>query len=208
MKTIPLVNASPLGSASRAYAIARKAADKLLDSGANTRLIERDLSPAHPSPIAKDYADAVAKRAERDAPAFAQSEILIQEVIDCDYLIIATPMHNFTAPASLKLWIDYVLRVNRTFTHRDGYKIGLLADRPTLVVVGSGGVYHGAHARQPDYLSSYFALILATIGINNVQFIHLQGLVRPDMAEQSRILAERQLAVHPVFGLVSAATGS
>ncbi|MDL2401072.1 FMN-dependent NADH-azoreductase [Rhizobium mayense] len=201
MKTILLVNASPLGSASRAYATARKAADNLLESEANIRLIERDLSATHPSPITKDYADAVVQRAERDAPAFAQSEILIQELIDCDYLIVATPMHNFTVPASLKLWIDYVLRVNRTFTHRDGYKIGLLADRPTLVVVGSGGVYHGAHAKQPDYLSSYFTHVLATIGINTVQFIHLQGLVRPDMAEQSRILAERQLAAHPVFGL-------
>jgi len=208
MKTILLVNASPLGAASRVYAVERKAADTLLEAEPDVMLVERDLSAMRLPPIAGDYADAIVQRAESHVPAFAQSERLIEDVIACDYLIVATPMHNFSVPASLKLWIDYVLRAGRTFTHRDGNKVGLLEDRPALVVVGSGGFYNGAQARQPDYLSPYLTHVLATIGIGSVQFIHLQGLVRPDMAEQACELADRQLAVHPVFGLASALTGS
>lgn len=208
MKTILLVNASPLGPASRVYALAKRAADNVLEAGADIRMIERDLSATRLSPITEDYADAIVQRAESGAPAFAESETLTEELVACDYLIVATPMHNFAVPASLKLWIDYVLRDGRTFTRRDGYKVGLLADRAALVVVGSGGVHSGPHARQPDYLSPYLAHVLATVGIGNVQFVYLQGLARPDMAEQSVVWAERQLAASPVFGLASALTGS
>lgn len=204
MKTILLLNASPLGPASRAYRLARKAARNLLIAGSDIALVEHDLSAMRPSPISGRYADAIISRAEQDAPAFAESETLIREVESCDYLIVATPMHNFTVPASLKLWIDYVLRAGRTFAHRDGYKVGLLEDRPVLVVIGSGGVYNGPHARQPDHLSPYFTQVLATIGIRDVQFIHLQGLARADVAEQSLALGEGQLAANPVFGLTSA----
>ncbi|TXH81648.1 MAG: FMN-dependent NADH-azoreductase [Rhizobium sp.] len=208
MKTVLLVNASPFGTSSRVYAMARKAADNVLEAGPGVRLIEGDLSVLRPSPIAGDYAAAIARRAESHAPAFAESELLIGEIIACDYLIVATPMHNFSVPASLKLWIDYVLRDGRTFTRRDGYKVGLLADRPALVVVGSGGAHNGPDARQPDYLSPYLAHVLATIGISSLQFIYLQGLARPDMADQSLACGERQLAAYSIFGLVSAAMGS
>ncbi len=52
-----------------------------------------------------------------------------------DALLISTPMHNFTVPAALKLWIDFVLRVGRTFKSTAEGKFGLLADRPALVLV-------------------------------------------------------------------------
>lgn len=208
MKTILLINASPFGAASRNYKLARKAADNLLDARPDIMLVERHLAAARQSPIAEDYADAIVKHAERDAPAFAESEILIREVEACDYLIVATPTHNFSVPAALKLWIDYVLRADRTFTYRDGYKIGMLDDRPTLVVVSSGGVHNGPNARQPDYLSPYLTEILATIGISDVQIIRLQGLAIPDFAAESLALGDRLLAANPIFGLTSVITGS
>ncbi|MBB6482993.1 FMN-dependent NADH-azoreductase [Rhizobium lusitanum] len=208
MKSVLLVNASPQGPASRAYGMARKATDNLLSTEPDIRLVERHLSANSPSPISGAYADAIVQRARRETPAFVESETFIQDVIGCDYLIIATPMHNFTVPASLKLWIDYVLRDERTFTRRDGYKVGLLADRPALVIVGSGGMHNGPHARQPDYLSPYLTHVLTTIGISSVAFIYLQGMARQDAAEQSLVSADRQLAANPVFGLVSAVAGS
>ncbi|MDM0022482.1 NAD(P)H-dependent oxidoreductase [Variovorax saccharolyticus] len=39
----------------------------------------------------------------------ARSEVLIRELEQADCLVIATPMHNDTVPAALKLWIDQSL---------------------------------------------------------------------------------------------------
>ena len=45
----------------------------------------------------------------------SRSEELIQELESSDFVVIGTPMHNFTVPSALKAWIDHVVRVRRTF---------------------------------------------------------------------------------------------
>src|SRR6476469_9541206 len=69
--------------------------------------------------------------------SISQSEDLIQELESSDFVVIGTPMHNFTVPSTLKAWIDHIVRVRRTFnTTKDGY-VGLLRDRPVFVAVSS-----------------------------------------------------------------------
>ena len=50
----------------------------------------------------------------------SQSEELIAELESSDFVVIGTPMHNFTVPSALKAWIDHVVRVRRTFTVTPG----------------------------------------------------------------------------------------
>ena len=71
-------------------------------------VVERDLAAKPLPPITRDYARAVTSR-HPDTSAFDISEQLVREIETTDALIINTPMHNFTVPAALKLWIDYVL---------------------------------------------------------------------------------------------------
>jgi len=52
-----------------------------------------------------------------------------------------------------------------------------LKDRPTFVLVSSGGFHVGERARQADFLTPYLKYALASIGIEDVHFIPLQGLV-------------------------------
>ena len=96
-------------------------------------------------------------------------------------------MHNFTVPAALKLWIDYVLRIHRSFAATPEGKVGLLQDRPTLVLVSAGGFYQGVRARQPDFLTVYLRHVLSTLGITEVAFVHLQGLAHGDAAVQAAL---------------------
>ena len=67
--------------------------------------------------------------------------------------------------AVLKAWVDQVVRIHRTFRSTPSGKVGLLADRPTFVIVSSGGWFTPPKARQPDFLTAYIASILATLGI-------------------------------------------
>ena len=77
-------------------------------------------------------------------------------------------MHNYTVPATLKAWLDQVVRFGRAFESTPDGKIGKLRDRPTWIVVSSGGYITGERARQPDFLTGYMSAILATIGIRDV----------------------------------------
>jgi FMN-dependent NADH-azoreductase len=172
-------------------------------------VIERDLAAAPLPPVARDYARAITSR-KPDKAQFEVSEQLIGEIETTDALIINTPMHNFTVPAALKLWIDYTLRIHRTFSATPDGKVGLMRDRPTIVIVGSGGVHSGERARQPDFLTPYLRFALGSIGIHSVRFLLLQGLVMGEAAVAKALDAARvQLTGDAAFASLAAqAAGS
>ncbi len=65
-----------------------------------------------------------------------------------------------------------------TFRSTPAGKVGLLADRPTYVVVATGGFITGERARQPDFLTPYLEAVLATLGIKTIQFLYLERIPR------------------------------
>lgn len=175
MTRILLLNSGPHSDASHGYRLAMEA---IAASGMeNVQITERDLVRAPIPPIGRDYALAVTSRAAHDDQAFAWSERLIAELEQHDVLFIVTPMHNFTVPAALKLWIDHVIRIDRSFVSTPEGKLGLMKDRPTFVLVSSGAFHVGERAKQLDFLTPYLRYALASIGIMDVHFFPLQGLV-------------------------------
>ena len=124
----------------------------------------------------------------------SQSEELIQELESSDFVVIGTPMHNFTVPSALKAWIDHVVRVRRTFNVTAEGKVGALRDRPVFVAVSSGGRYSGEHARQPDFLTPYLKAILGTIGLHDLTFFSVEGsALGPDAVAEARAKTDQAL---------------
>ena len=75
----------------------------------------------------------------------ALSDTLLAELEQADEYVIGVPMHNFGVPSVLKLWIDQIARVGRTFSYADGTPKGLI-DRQ------EGDVHHRdwRHLRRAD----------------------------------------------------------
>lgn len=205
MASILLVTASPYGTSSRGTDFAAQAVANLLVRDPSLRLVERDLTKLPQPVLPQSYAEAIVTRQPHDAEAFALSEQLIREVEDASFVIIATPMHNYTVPASLKLWIDLVLRFGRTFAPVNGVKTGLLEDRPTLIVVTAGGLVTGPNANQPDHLTGYMTDVLATIGIRALRFQYLEATVNAQLAEQAQSRSEQDIARDTDFGYLQIA---
>ena len=118
--------------------------------------------------------------AAREYPSLDISEMLIGELEATDFLVISTPMHNFTLPVALKAWIDQIVRFGRTFQSTPEDKIGLLTDRPTYIVIASGGAISEPAKQQPNFLRPYLTAILECIGIRDVTFITAEALRRGD----------------------------
>ncbi|MFT4432930.1 FMN-dependent NADH-azoreductase [Caballeronia sp. 15715] len=200
MNDFLFLSASPNQQASHAYRFADALLKKLSERHPGMSVNKRDLAANPLPPLSAAYGSALTKRTPFDDPAFRQSEELIDELERSRHLLIATPMHNFTVPATLKLWIDYVLRIGRSFSAGPEGKVGLLADRPTYIIVSSGGIHQGPQARQPDFLSDYLRHALKTIGITNSHFIYLQGMVGSEEAVAAAIsTACQQLSKTPLF---------
>lgn len=175
------VEASP-----RAESVSRTAAAALLarlaERHPGAEIIRRDLARTPPPHVDAGFARGMRLRPEQRASApvdpMALSEALIAELEACDLLVIASPMHNYTVPSTLKSWIDHVVRARRSFGFdAEGHKYGLLADRPTYLLTASGDP-RGAPGDQPDFLTPYMLAILRTIGITSVRVLSLQATAR------------------------------
>ncbi len=189
MKILHLI-CSPRGQASESYRLSQKIVGHLLDSEPTATVIIRPIGGAI-ADLDERYATALGGTERSFAELFAEgsmsrSEELIQELESADFVVIATPMHNFTVPAALKAWIDHVVRVRRTFNVTAEGKLGSLRDRPVFVAVSSGGRFSGERTHQPDFLTPYLKAILGTIGLHDLTFFSVEGsALGPDALARS-----------------------
>ncbi|WP_323027971.1 NAD(P)H-dependent oxidoreductase [Gelidibacter japonicus] len=67
---------------------------------------------------------------------------LTQQVLDADNIVLASPMYNFSLPATVKAWVDAIVVNNKTFAfiEGEGFK-GLCENKNALVLLVSGGDY-------------------------------------------------------------------
>lgn len=143
-------------------------------------VLYRDLAK-HPSRpldaawIASSYTPEDARAPEQKA-IIASSERLIAELEQADEYVFGVAMHNFSIPSVLKLWIDQVVRKERTFSYTANGPQGLLTGKKATVLVASGGVYQaGTPAAGMNFIEPYLKTILGFIGVTDVQFISAGG---------------------------------
>jgi FMN-dependent NADH-azoreductase len=114
-------------------------------------------------------------QAQQAAVDFADE--LIAEVEAADAIVIAAPMYNFSIPSTLKAWIDHIARAGRTFRYTESGPQGLLTGKKVFVVTGRGGVFSGeSPARGMDFQEPYLRTVLGFLGLDDVTFIHIEGL--------------------------------
>ncbi|MBA6287404.1 FMN-dependent NADH-azoreductase [Colwellia sp. MB3u-4] len=145
------------------------------------------------------YADAVCtgqQPHDTNQGSLALSDRLIASLEFADVVIIASPMHNYFLPSSLKSWIDHIVRAGKTFEITATGKQALLNDKPVYILISSGGFFLNANATQPDFFTPYMKEVLGTIGLKNMHFFALEGtalshnLVQPQIDKLKREICE------------------
>ncbi len=128
-------------------------------------------------------------RTELQRQALSYSDALVAELQQADIVVIATPIYNFSIPASLKAWIDMVARARKTFRYTENGPEGLLRDKQAYVVVASGGVGVGSAV---DFATPYLRHALSFIGIDDVEVIAAEKL--NSQADEAMDAARMQIA--------------
>lgn len=210
MSTILYLECSPRGLASYSSLIAEETVQKLQDKFPAAQIVRRNLGSNPPPHVDGRFTSAMfvpaAQRTEAEVEALALSELLIAELEAADIVVIGTPMHNYSVPSPLKAWIDHIVRVHRTFNLTPQGKVGVLSDRPVFVVVAAGGFFASETTRQPDFLTPYLRAVFATIGINSLEFVNMEGLGRGGeallaMLDRARSRIEGELLADSVSAL-------
>ncbi|VVO33517.1 FMN-dependent NADH-azoreductase [Pseudomonas fluorescens] len=193
------VSCSPRGQASESNRLSQNIIGYLLKSDPTAVLINRTVvGEGALSHVDENYATSQQSSADvSQEGSISRSEELIQELKSSDVLVIGTPMHNFSVPSTLKVWIDHIARVRRTFNVSAQGKTGTLRDRPVFVAVSSGGRFSGERARQPDFLTPYLKAVLGMIGLHDLNFFTIEGTaLGPDAVAEARTQADQALQAY------------
>ncbi|MBZ9664057.1 NAD(P)H-dependent oxidoreductase [Pseudomonas sp. LMG 31766] len=187
---------SPRGAESESLRLSHLVLDGL---GGQHSLEVQDVDLNDLQHVDRDYAMALASPSDSDqtepGSALRRSAELIRQLDEADVLLIATPMHNYTVPSTLKTWVDHVVRIRMTFNGTPQGKVGLLRDRPVYVAVASGGLISGEQARQPDFLRPYLQVALGTVGLKDIHFFCVEGTARGEQALlEARAVVQSQVA--------------
>ena len=189
------INASVNTTDSASRQLAGYYESRMIDKYPNLKITHRDLSMGM-TPINEDWINASSipeeKRDQYQQKILALSDHLINELVDADEIVLATPMYNFSVPGNLKIWIDQIARAGKTFQYTAEGPRGLLRDKPVKIIITTGGTPVGSEI---DYLSAYLKQIFNFIGITDVSLIAADQL----MMDRDNSLKQAKTQIHQLF---------
>jgi FMN-dependent NADH-azoreductase len=179
MPTLLQVDSSPLPT-SVSRELTREFAAAWIQSHPDGQIIYRDVAAQAPQPIdaawiAASYTPEEARTPEQIA-TLAVSEELIAELEQAEEYVIGVAMHNFSIPSSLKLWLDQVVRKDKTFAYDQRGPRGLLAGKKATLAIASGNVYHsGSPYAAYNFTDPYLKTLLGFLGITDLTVVSAGG---------------------------------
>ncbi len=180
MATLLHIDSSPLydRSVSRQLSGAFVERWKTLRSGAT--VIDRDLNATSIPPISAEWIGAAYTPDEARTPQqknlLALSDTLLAELERADEYVIGVPMHNFGVPSVLKLWIDQISRVGKTFSYANGAPKGLLVGKKATFIIATGGNYDAqTQMASFNFVEPYLRSVFGFLGVTDATFLTAGG---------------------------------
>ncbi len=187
MTGLLVVETSPRGNASVSRNMTRRYLAEWQALNPNGKIIRRDLAEEGLPHVTMPWLGAYftppdAQTAEMKAQ-LRLSNTLVGELLDCDELVIATPVYNYNIPAALKAWVDHIVRKGVTLGF-DGS--GLVTGKKATLLIASGGEYgESSPIRDRDIATQYLRMILKVLGFVDITVVAGGGAKNVDLGEIS-----------------------
>lgn len=109
----------------------------------------------------------------------------LNQFIEADKVVFAFPMWNFTVPAVLHTYMDYLSQAGKTFRYTSEGPVGMLTDKKVALLSARGGVYSEGPAAAIEMANKYVKTLLGFWGISTVTEVIVEGHnAAPDKAEE------------------------
>lgn len=147
--------------------------------------------PAHPTELwtIANYVPPDSRTPEMET-ALADSEQLIEELLWADRLLLGVPMYNFSVPSTFKVYVDNIVRVNRTFAFDPASFTfeGLAINKKVLVITPSAGNFApNTPMGSMNFCETYLQSILGFIGIEDITVVAVPNQFMPDEIRQQEV---------------------
>ena len=180
MATLLHVDSSPLYERSVSRQLSAAFVQQWKSRHPGEKVIQRDLNATPLATISAEWVGAVytpeGARSPEQKKLLALSDTLLAELEQADQYILGVPMHNFGVPSVLKLWIDQISRVGRTFSYDGGVPKGLLVGKKATFIIATGGVYDAqTQMASFNFVEPYLRSVFGFLGVTDATFLTAGG---------------------------------
>ncbi|MYL65678.1 FMN-dependent NADH-azoreductase [Bacillus hwajinpoensis] len=122
---------------------------------------------------------------EEEIVATEQVNHYLNQFLEADKIVIAFPLWNFTIPAVLHTYFDYLGQAGKTFRYTAEGPVGLLPEKKVALLNARGGVYSEGPAQASEMAVNYVKTLMNFWGIEDTTSIIIEGHNQyPDRAEE------------------------
>lgn len=108
----------------------------------------------------------------------------LNQFLAADKVVFAFPLWNFTVPAVLHTYFDYLAQAGKAFKYTEQGPVGLLTGKKVALVNARGGVYSEGPAQSAEMAVNYVTNMLHFWGIQDIETVIVEGHNQfPDKAE-------------------------
>jgi FMN-dependent NADH-azoreductase len=180
MPTLLHIDSSPLYGRSVSRELTGAFVAQWQSSHPDGTVVDRDLNSTSIPPVDADWVGAAYTPAEARTPeqieVLALSDTLLAELEQADEYVFGVPMHNFGVPSVLKLWIDQISRVGRTFSYADGTPKGLLVGKKATFIIATGGMYDAqTQMASFNFVEPYLRSVFGFLGVTDTTVLTAGG---------------------------------
>src|ERR1700685_3466707 len=173
MSTLLHIDTSPLYGRSVSRELTAAFVTQWKASHPDGRVVDRDLNATAMPPIHAEWVGAVytpeEARTPRQKELLSLSDSLLAELEQADEYVIGVPMHNFGVPSVLKLWIDQIARVGRTFSYSEKGPKGTF-------IIATGGIYDAQTKMASfNFVEPYLRSVFGFLGVTDATFLTAGG---------------------------------
>jgi len=178
--TLLHIDSSPLYGASVTRELSAAFVNHWEASNPDSSVLERDLTATSIAPIDANWVGAAYTPEEVRSPEqteiLALSDSLVAELEHATEYVIGVPMHNFSVPSVLKLWIDQIARLGRTFVFEDGKPKGLLVGKKATIIIATGQHYDAqTKMASLNFVEPYLRSIFWFLGVTDASVLTVSG---------------------------------
>jgi FMN-dependent NADH-azoreductase len=180
MPTLLHIDSSPLYGRSVSRQLTGAFVTQWKSSHPNGAVVDRDLNATPNPPVTAEWVGAAYTPEEARTPQqkelLALSNALLAELEQADEYVFGVPMHNFGVPSVLKLWIDQIARVGRTFSYGGGRPKGLLTGKKATFIIATGGIYDAqTQMASFNFVEPYLRSVFGFLGVTDATFLTAGG---------------------------------
>ena len=150
-------------------------------------IIERDVTRKLIPHITQETVDAFFSEIP-DSENIELSDELIDELYQCNEILITCPMYNYGIPSSLKAYFDLVIRTKKTFAGSSIPK-GLLANKKAYIISSMGGI--STETLNP--LENHLTQLLSLMGITEISYFSLDGTVDQSRTGEKILIQQSEI---------------